>query len=1452
MALISTVRLTAAGAGTGPAGQDTSFWSLSLPEIQSYKAYFQQELESYQEEKNILIMRGIRDGEHLLENYPNAKMIDQIIIRLADLYFYMEKDEYLQKMEEYDDLLIMYESGQMDSLPGEPVISFRKSMYMYQRIIDEFPKSDLLDDAIYSKGYLYEEMGDHTHANQIYLHLISEYPDSKYIPEACMRLAEYYFNPPVNNLDRAIDFYLRVTEHKTSPRYDEALYKLGWSYYRMDKYPEAISYFTMLADREPSEGTYARIGMTPRADLREESLDYIAISFIDFGGPAKALEYLHRIGNPVWGKWVMEKLGDVYKDQKEEFEHAVSAYQALLEYAPDSPEAPVFQKKIVDSYLAQNREGDAFAARQKLFLLYHPDSDWWQNTGDEKARLTAYGLSEEALRENIFRLIQQAESLSSTALFREAVQMADTYLVHYPEDLYALMIRWNMALILDTKLNQYERALKEYLTISLVYSEDKYVNFARAKGLGTIRDAAENAIVVADSLVLQEQRANPSVQQRVAIAADLSGLQNVSNTAVPLSTAETWLAAAYDNYIKLFPFDEKTAAILVNAGVLYFNHNQYDEALKYFKTLTEYFPRSEQVQQVMLSMMESYFGKNDYDSAELIARRIVRMDTTGSVYKKKAENRLGESIFLKAQMMAEQGKSRAAADEYYRLAMEAPTLEFTDRALFNAGNEYDQIGDYAKAIRVYEQLYASHSGSPLVYDALNNLAYDYGEVNNFQKGGERYEALAGLSRGTERSRNALYNAWIFYGKAENWPKGVDIGKQYIQTYPMDSVSAFIYYQVGEYHEVLDQPEEAMAVFSDYPVRFPQSPLGVKALFRVGKYLKEQNRDDQAEQMWHKTFIHHQALVSRGVEGDEFHAAEALFLSNAILMDRFSRIRFRLPQTEMDLAIERKQKLLGQLVNQYAQVAALGTIRLPESVYQIGHVYEQFAETWAAQEISAPDATTRAVLEKRICDRATEIYGQALTAYRKAIRILEKMEHENAAVLAKTSVTDTTQQDGMDTQFLLTGEWLAKARTKVSENLYRMADISGRSIDPLLDAPVPAELQDIARLEYKSQLLLKAIKPLVDRTVQAHFRNLEVADSLNLKNAWVDSSKHGILNLLTVMGDRYGDLAMDALSGYRQMSQTLSKQILVRKQPVTEEQIDAMMHYIEIGKTYNLAALALYKEGGLATETSKFYADTTSPCQDRIIAFSIDMADSLERAVIAASVDMADAEKKFNESGDLMYEEGLATFEDNVYFLKDNLKSLLETAYTVSLAFARPVSRSAWLPIRLVKLDPQTYRNRFGISVETAHIATDTTWRYTWIYNPGWDRYDYKPHQWQYLKWGNRDVAADTLGSLSHQVYGTAAISQQHTFYVRKQLDLPGYPIAANMQFFSSNPCRIYLNGSEVLTADPGQEVDVTGYLKQSGNVLAMDLLAQQTFTINGTIQIQYIPLSELPQTGGYQ
>jgi len=140
---------------------------------------------------------------------------------------------------------------------------------------------------------------------------------------------------------------------------------------------------------------------------------------------------------------------------------------------------------------------------------------------------------------------------------------------------------------------------------------------------------------------MREQAQKDSVQLR----------KNLRLEPQPLTEGEKKLVQAIDNYIKLFPFEEGTAARLSQAGSIYYNRNDFRNALKYFKTLLKHFPDDPSAGNAEVLVMESYFGRLDYKSVEIVAKRI-RAKTDKPEYAAKATKRLAESIFLQAESLA--------------------------------------------------------------------------------------------------------------------------------------------------------------------------------------------------------------------------------------------------------------------------------------------------------------------------------------------------------------------------------------------------------------------------------------------------------------------------------------------------------------------------------------------------------------------------------------------------------------------------------------------------------------------------------------------------------------------------------------------------------------------------------------------------------------------------------
>jgi tetratricopeptide (TPR) repeat protein len=1076
----------------------------------------------------------------------------------------------------------------------------------------------------------------------------------------------------------------------------------------------------------------------------------------------------------------------------------VTAYGLLFDYAPFYHEAPQVQKFIADCYRDMGDPEKAFEARQKIFLQFQAGSLWWNQNPDEKIRLQAYKLGEQALRENVSDLVKKAEVLKNEVLYQQAADMAQAYLRAYPEDLNALLVRWNRALILDSKLRRYSEALQEYLTISMVYDTEAYQAFARDKGLATLQDAALNAIVVADTLVQREYKLTGWQSERQAGGTAKKGEKEPA----PLTETEKWLVMAYDNFIKLFPFEAKTSVVLANAGALYYTHDQFNEALRYFRTLTKTFPESEQAKNVQLYILESYFGKGDFESAEALSKKLLA-ESLSDQDKKAVQKRLAEAIFMRAKAFSDQNESGRAAAEFYRMALEVPTAEFADRAVFNAGREFEKARDYASAIRAYELLRVSYGGSNLNRDGLNNLAVNYAAMGDSLNAAARYEELSRISKDSTEAEAALTNAFVYYNHAGSWKRAVETGKTFSSLYPRSFNGPMVWLKTAEAVVHLNDDLYGAHQYNDLAVRFPQSPLGVEAYFRAGRLYQKNDSLLAAEKAFYHAYACHEALAQKGLPGNAFFASEGLYQSSLFLEKRYEAVSLVLPQQNFSRNLDEKQRMLRQLVENYAGVSAFQTHRMPEALFRIGRVNEQFAETWASQELPKLEPTLMAIKQKEINEQTVRLTRQALSAYLAASGAMSR-RIQNADSLKGSALPDTVKA--------LIQAWLEKAESKASEQVFRTAEISAATFRELLNAPVPADLGEMARLEYRSQVLIKAVLPLAMTTVEAHKRNLAMSDSLGIGGGWADSSRVRILTSTGFLPAEFEKLAFSALGGYRRRMTRVRSDARKEAEGLAIETTNAMMNFLELAKTYSSQALKFRKTELIQAFQLGLLLPGIQTEERAASKFALGVDDSLGALKRLCDEDREWAGRLFETKNDPKVEEWLAVFEDNVFFIGETQKSVLEQAHAVLSGLPEPSPEGVRVAVRLVQEAPDVYAAKLNMPLENVVLEPDSTWMWSMLEHPGWEKTDFKAVNWFRF---SGTFGGDSI--LSKKAATSAGVGPFHggdsthaspnsgsgRLFIRKTFALGGIPVSVNAEPPDST-CRYYVNGL-LMPVDPKPE-----------------------------------------------
>jgi TolA-binding protein len=321
--------------------------------------------------------------EEFLSRYPDdPQFTPDAMFRLAELYYEKANDDYELALENHRALAREALAEGRDA-PPEPVKNYAPSIALYQQLITGFPDYKFIHGMYYLLAYCLGEMGQGEEAQVAYRALIERYPDSPFVPEAWVRLGDWWFDEvKADSLQRAAEALAHMYEFPAHPLYARAIYKLGWTYYRMDDFEHAVDSFTRLLDHYVALAR--KTGQKPSGDVWPEAIQYTAISFADetWGGVDKAKAWFAAKGHRSYETEVFARLGDAYFDETK-YGLAVEAYKQVLEGDTLSPEAPKVQARIVLAWSRDRQFEREAAERETLVKTYSEGTPWWEkNKGD--------------------------------------------------------------------------------------------------------------------------------------------------------------------------------------------------------------------------------------------------------------------------------------------------------------------------------------------------------------------------------------------------------------------------------------------------------------------------------------------------------------------------------------------------------------------------------------------------------------------------------------------------------------------------------------------------------------------------------------------------------------------------------------------------------------------------------------------------------------------------------------------------------------------------------------------------------------------------------------------------------------------------------------------------------------------------------------------------------------
>jgi tetratricopeptide (TPR) repeat protein len=647
--------------------------------------------------------------------------------------------------------------------------------------------------------------------------------DPELVRHAWVRgIADYHFNVP-GELDGAISGYLQVVDKaKDSSLYAEALYKLAWSYYKRDYLLESIQRFDESV--KIYDATIAA-GQQPSLELRDESIQYIAVAFTDpWAGetdtdPVKSFDrarefYKGRETEPhVRDVWVA--LGNAFLELQA-YDQAVDSFRIAIgppwELHRDNP---LVHQQIVDAF---ELKGDKFAADEaagQLATRYAPGTPWYTaNEKDREAMDNQRRIAERALYASALNTHAAAtevrkeweaggrkdEELHQTMLelYESAIKLYQTFISVYPESDYVYQFTFMLGEALFFS-GQYLASVEHY----------KWVRDHRDLSETLFLDAAKSVTAAYEAEVAREVELGNLPALKVYTVAELQAmpqpLEPMSIPALYVQLREEW-----DDYQELVPDPATAPQQGINAALVSMAYLHLDDAIARFEKVMTLFCGSPEAVQAKDGLLAIHEARNDLVKFSETNDKFIasKCGDEAAIKAAKSQNRSVE--FKKAYQLLENKQYIEAAELFYSYYKNAPKDDpDLPTALYNAGYAYRK-GDRPKtAISLFKEFTQSTDKAfrqnGLYLDAMELTAatyqgsYDYKaamaaylELYEFAKNARKNgikppNPLPGETKMTdqewgaklnEASLNALYNAAVLAELDRDFKKAIGYYEKY--------------------------------------------------------------------------------------------------------------------------------------------------------------------------------------------------------------------------------------------------------------------------------------------------------------------------------------------------------------------------------------------------------------------------------------------------------------------------------------------------------------------------------------------------------------------------------------------------------------------------------------------------------------------------------------------------
>ncbi len=923
-------------------------------------AWQNEEIDRLLHEREGLVVERRTQAIQLLEEFVReepeaAAEMPDALLRLAELRWELARSEYLTSF-------AAWQAVPEANRGVEPVVRYGPAIELYDRILTRHRDFDRYDFVLYMKAYALTETDNLPGALELYRQILREFPQSRFVPDAHMALAESDFGNMA--YEAALPEFEAVMQYRDSDLFDMALFKSAWCLWRMGQTQGAALRFRQVLDLGRDRGHLSAAQRRRLRDLQSEALDYLIQVFTEdeSNTPRDVFRFLQEIGGEQYAERVLTRLALTYMDQAR-YDFGIQAYELLLEMSPADPRAPTWQQQIAAGYAAVDDGPHTLEALTALADNYLPGGRWATQQTDPDAVADAATRVERAIRVRAMRWHELGQRNNLASRFQQASDGYALYLAHFPDGEHSYDLHFFRAEILFHRLEQYPEVGAEYLAAARLRPDGQYTRDSLYNAIGAFEHVREAQLATCTAsrgatptpTPPPRAPASTTAAATVVCTASASATATASASATDAATpaaedpcAETdndrHFSEAIELYVQYFPNDPDIPEILFRQGHLYYDRGIYDPAVRLFGQLLERYPQSDYAHDAGELILDSFNRAADFSNIETWARRLKNAPAFQTAESQaRLDTLILQAAFARGEQLACQNDHHGAAEAYQHAADEFPNDPRARQALFNAGSELQRAGDLNGASGVYDHLVDRYPGSTEGALGAWNAAQMYESIAQFRDAARFYEAYGTRFPEGEHGADALYNAVVLRLAAEDWDAAVSAATQFLQRFPHHDSAGEVTFMQARAHASAHRWQDAARIYTEYARASRNPDRDVEAQTRLAEVLIQAGDREGADRALTAAVRGGQAALRRLTAPGHYFLAQARYMQGEAILARFEAVQIAGDIDGLSARLQQKSRLLRDASEAFADVVSFHVAEwVTAALFQIGRSYEVFA------------------------------------------------------------------------------------------------------------------------------------------------------------------------------------------------------------------------------------------------------------------------------------------------------------------------------------------------------------------------------------------------------------------------------------------------------------------------------------------------------------------------------